>query len=64
MKPFAIAYLFGLLACQQPKQPEQSLSLLTDDLNYSVYSWYYAPSYWDFIWTITLILIKADSLRL
>ncbi len=64
MKPFAIAYLFGLLACQQPKQPEQSLSLLTDDVNYSVYSWYYAPSYWDFYLDYYINIDKSGQFKI
>lgn len=40
-----------VLACQHPKQRTEDVkisSLLTDDLRYSVYAWYYPKGQWEF----------------
>lgn len=47
----AASLLTGLLACQQSeqsKQPKPPISLVTEDLKYSAYSWYYYTGHWEF----------------
>ncbi len=47
----AISLLIEIVACQQSEQPKQSkqlISLVTEDLKYSAYSWYYNTRQWEF----------------
>jgi hypothetical protein len=62
-----IAFLIGILGCQQSKQPEktyQSPSLIVEDLKYTAYSWYYPSGQWEFYLNYFVVIDKSGHFNI